>query len=125
MNFAEANLATERFEEAGELAKKVLAQSEALRLDVNEQLSMGFVIISSHVLQGNTAEAFDGLGKFINYYRSVADKYKPIWSYDGTKHFIKTRSMDENQRNLLLKLIHILEVPTRNITMEDFQELLK
>ncbi|MBE9534235.1 MAG: tetratricopeptide repeat protein [Proteobacteria bacterium] len=124
-NFAGVNLITGRFKEAYSLAQKVLAEPDALQpLSVSGQLTMRFIMISSLIMQGNTGQAYKALEEFISYYKNVIDDYKPEeCSYTGTKHFITQRSMNENQRKLLLKLIDILETPTPDVNIKQFKKL--
>jgi hypothetical protein len=118
-NFAEASLATERFEEAHSLARKLLTESAASEtLGLSSELAMRFVAIASLVLQGRTDDADREKKEFVDRYNGVVDKYVPGWVYKGTKHFITERQMDGGQREMLLKLIEILETPTPGITVE-------
>jgi WD40 repeat protein/Flp pilus assembly protein TadD len=123
-NFAEANLATERFKEAYNLARELLTESAASQeLTAPQKLAMRFVMVSSRVLQGRTEDAEKELEEFVNRYNSVVDEYEPGWSYKGTKNFIAERAMDdEGQKRTLLTLIEILETPPPNMTLEAAQE---
>ena len=126
-NFAEANLATGRFKDAYNLAQEILSESDASQpLDISTQLAMRFIIISSLVMQGLTAEAKKELMEFINFYNDISKSYKNEWNYTGTTHFIKERIMDSRQKKLLLKLIEILKTQQPSfITARQFEELIK
>jgi WD40 repeat protein/Flp pilus assembly protein TadD len=118
-NFTEANLATGRFEQAYSLARGLVRTYEAAKIaDADNELAMRFVMIASLILQGAHDEARDELTQFVSRYNGVVGKYKPEWSYKGTRRFIEQRAMPEDQRKLLLNLLAVLEKPQSNITIE-------
>ena len=75
-------------------------------------------MISSLILQGRDDDARKELKEFISRYNSLIGEYGLGWTYKGSRHFITERSMDEEQKKILLNLIDILEKPTQNITMD-------
>jgi len=105
-NFAEANLATGRFQDAYGLAERVLA-TEGVGDD--SQLTMRFLKIASLLMQGKTEPARREIGEFIRAYRKLEADFESGWSYYGTTNFVRNRSMGADSRRLILRLIDVLE----------------
>jgi len=126
-NFVEANLATGRFKEAYTLAQKVLTErKDTVPLEVDEKLTMQFIIIASLAFQGNMEECHQVVKNFVEFYRSVVIIYAPKWKYKGTRNFIKQKLADKKkEQDLLLKLIDILEMRQTNITTEEIERFFK
>jgi tetratricopeptide (TPR) repeat protein len=108
-NTAEAYLVTERFEKAFVMANEVLKEKDLLTSD---KMGVSFIAIASLVFQEKDVEAGEALQRLTKYYRSVTREYERGWNYEDVKKFInQNKTLKENKRTLLLKLIDILESP--------------
>jgi hypothetical protein len=75
-------------------------------------MGVKFIAITSLIFQGKDTEAGKALQSFTKYYRSVNQEYEREWTYKYVKKFInQNKTLKENKRTLLLKLIDILESP--------------
>lgn len=127
-NFAEASLATERFEEACDLAGEVLGNPDLEPpLSLSIRLSMRFIRISSLIMRGMRDEAESELEEFIRFYKDHLHEYEPAWTYKGSRRFFEDEERDvgEGGRRAILTLIDYLERPSPDISMERFEAALR
>jgi tetratricopeptide (TPR) repeat protein len=116
-DLAEAALSSGRFQEAYDLATKLLAENEntdASTFEGSERCAMRLIAISALLLQGNTAQAKPKLEEFIKYYKSVAHGLDRNWNYSGTQHFIANRAMEGASKRIILDLIKLLQPQPQN-----------
>ncbi|MCX6578670.1 MAG: tetratricopeptide repeat protein [Candidatus Aminicenantes bacterium] len=110
-NLTESYLITERFDNAMELAQKVLKEKD---ISQDQILAMKSIVVSSLFFQGNQAQALKELQKLIMVYRGLSAEHKRDWNYSPTKKFItQTQSLNQPTRSLLLKMIELLEAPKK------------
>lgn len=108
-NFAAANLATGRFEQALNLADEILGDGS---ISVQAKLNMKLVAVSALLLQRKHAEAFSELREFIRYYQFIPEDDECPWLYNGMKHFVnQNNQLKPIDKTLILTLIDILESP--------------
>lgn len=106
-NCAEAALAAGHLERAYELAKRALELREE-RTSVQRKLTMRFIMVASLILQRRTEDARRELQQFILSYRN-APEFPRTWSYAGTRHCLLERAMGHPERDLLLRMVDVLE----------------
>ena len=124
-DLAEAALTSGRFDEANDLAGKILAETadkDEKEFSVSSRLSMRFVVIAALLLKGRTAEVKTKLDEFVAYARSVGPKYDRTWNYGGTLHYMQGRAMDRTSKDLILGLLKFLDRPP-HLTIDRIQEL--
>lgn len=117
-DLAEAALTAGRFEEAQNLASKLLAaEQDAKTLDTSENLAMRFVVISALLLQGKPGQAKPQLEEFVSYYKRIGADFKNDWNYSGTRNFITHSVIEKSSKNVMLQLADLLEQrPQANIS---------
>ena len=111
-DFAEAALTAGKFEEAYNLATRLLAQYEKAdnnNFEVSERCAMRFIAISALLLQNQRAQAGERLVEFITYYKANEATLSRDWEYTGTEHYIANRKMDASSRRIMLALIDLLQ----------------
>jgi tetratricopeptide (TPR) repeat protein len=126
MNLTEAALTAGHFQEASNLAGKLLGGdvgAGARQLDVSEQLSMRFITISALLLQRRMTEARTKLLEFVAYYKSVPPDFERNWDYTGDLHFIGDRSMDRASKSIILNLIQLMDNPPKS-TIQNTEKLI-
>jgi len=110
-NLVELYLITERFDKAMELAHQVLKEKGIEQYQI---LAMKSIVISSLLFQDNQTLALMELKKLIKYYRGLGNDFKQDWDYSTTKKFItRSKLLSGSTRDLLLKLIDLLETPIK------------
>lgn len=147
-NFAEATLASGRYQRAADLAESVLSRGDSQGFydllaapaagpaesdqgsntstnHPTRKLAMRYIIFSSLILLGETDRAHDALHELINYYNSVPDQSAELgWSYAGTKHFLEHAALDGARRELLFQVASLLENPRSGVTVHEFDAYL-
>jgi tetratricopeptide (TPR) repeat protein len=110
-NLTELYFLREHFAKAAEMAKEVLKEKNIL---ICNAVAMRLISISALYMQGNAPLARKELKEFIAYYRCFTGEYRKCWDYSLIKTFItRTQRLNEQSRNILLKLIDLLESPRR------------
>lgn len=109
---ANAYFFTQQMNDAYYFAKEILEEQKVQNISIKDTLSMRFVVITVLTFQGNESESLIELNAFIKHYRSFTEDYGRIWNYSRAKDFIKeNKELREIYRDILLKLIDILESP--------------
>lgn len=111
-DLAEATLTSGRFQEAFDLATKILSDNEKAdvkKFEISERMSMRFIAIAALLLQNRSQEARAQLQEFVSYYKSVPPNFERSWSYAGTRHFIESATMSAPSKKLVLSLIQLLQ----------------
>jgi len=124
-DLAEAALTSGRFQEAYDLASKLLAKNENTdtnTFSVDERCAVRLIGISALLLQGYTTRAKQRLEEFITYFRSAANGLERQWDYSGTRNFVAQRAMDGPSKRIILNLIKLLQVRPQ-VRIERIEEL--
>jgi tetratricopeptide (TPR) repeat protein len=120
-NLAEASLATKRYDNAYSLAEQALQRSPDR--DTSVALAMRFIKIASLIFRGQNELADQSLRDFVEFYnRKVTPEFAQEWTFTGTENFIRhEESITAPQRDLLLKLLAVLQKPQASIRIQDFR----
>lgn len=109
ISFVLANLVSEFFERAANLAQQVLQEEN---ISDGDRLTLRFFSISSLVFQKNKREAMAQIEDFVEYYAKLSKSYEESWNYTTIGEFISnTEKLSEAEKTLLITLIDILETP--------------
>jgi len=95
---------------------------------IDFQLAMRQLSISALVLQGKQMEAKEELRQFIDAYRTIKEEYNRQVIYKFRKDYIeKNKTLNQSNKNLLLKLIEILESkkPEGDKKLSELEEMIK
>jgi len=105
-NFAEANLATERFNVAYDLANEVLSKHNV----TNEvKIAMKLLIVVSSAIQKK--EYVNKIEDLIAFYKNLSNFNSKSWSNKGMKRFIgSNKELSDKEKNLILDLISVFEL---------------
>jgi hypothetical protein len=110
----EAALTAEHFDEAYDLASKLLLENESTNIstfDVSSRLAMRFITISALLLGGNTGQGKSSLKELVRYHKLAEPNLKRDWNCTGTRHFIEGRAMNGVSKEIILDLIRLLGQP--------------
>ncbi len=104
-NLTEAYLCLGNFEKSLILAQELLVKDE----NPAHQLSMQFFIICNLLFLNRIQDAISQLNKFQDIMRTLPKDIKNTWGYSGTKHFIRTSTLNEEYKKIIFSVIETLE----------------